>query len=155
MQVMLPITRRGQDCFDASRLFATITRTEAQALILWPLLSQRWEALVGPMDLYFVRVILACLELSEFSSHMASAFRCSALSSSALRSSARDKARPRSAGRQSAAEPTSPLIPAAQRRGRDGRQTYLLSIKTHFIEIENFTGNSGCAFHTLLMYSFI
>lgn len=59
-------------------------------------------------------VILACLELSEFSSHMASAFRCSALRSSALRSSARDKARPRRAGRHSAAEPMSPLKPAAQ-----------------------------------------
>lgn len=59
-------------------------------------------------------VILDYLDPSEFSSHIASAFRCSALSSSALRSSARDIARPRRAGRQSG--PGSPLRPA----GREG-----------------------------------
>lgn len=76
--------------------------------------SQCRGALAGRMDLFLVLVILSCLELSEFSSHVASAFRCSALSSSALRSSARDKARPRRAGRHSAAEPMSPLKPVAE-----------------------------------------
>lgn len=60
-------------------------------------------------------VILAYLEPSEFSSHMASAFRCSALNSSALRSSARDIARPRKAGRHSGPEPRSPLRPAGRK----------------------------------------
>lgn len=65
-------------------------------------------------------VILAYLEPSEFSSHKASAFRCSALSSSALRSSARDMARPRRAGRHSGPEPGS-LRPA----GGEGRAEWM------------------------------
>lgn len=61
-------------------------------------------------------VVLACLDPSEDSSHKASAFRCSALSSSALRSSARDRARLRRAGRQSGPAQSSAPSPAGKQK---------------------------------------
>lgn len=94
--------------------FNLLTATSlARSSCLW---EQRWWG----QGIYFLShhksaVILAYLDPSEFSSHMASAFKCSALSSSALRSSARDIARPRIAGRHSEPEPRSPLRPAGEK----------------------------------------